>query len=160
MEETIQFTLNDHPVRMAVDGGRKLLWILRSDLNLTGCKYGCGQGYCGACTVLLDGEPVRSCLTAVREVQGKEVITIEGLARNGSLHPVQKAFIRHDALQCGFCTPGMILQAVGLLRENAQPSRSDILKSMDHSFCRCGAHRRIVLAIQSAALAVSGVKNP
>jgi aerobic-type carbon monoxide dehydrogenase small subunit (CoxS/CutS family) len=159
MEETIQFTLNDDPVRMTVDGERKLLWVLRSDLELTGCKYGCGQGYCGACTVLLDGEPVRSCRIPVRKVQGKEVVTIEGLANNGSLHPVQKAFIQHDALQCGFCTPGMILQAVGLLRENPRPSRSDILEYMDRNFCRCGSHTRIVQAIQSAALEMSGVTN-
>ena len=159
MEETIQFKLNDNRVWMTVDGERELLWILRSDLELTGCKYGCGEGYCGACTVLLDGEPVRACLTPVKKVQGKEVVTIEGLAKNGSLHPLQKAFIEHDALQCGFCTPGMVIQAIGLLRKNPQPSRSDILKYMEHNFCRCGSHTRIVLAIQSAALEMSGVKN-
>jgi aerobic-type carbon monoxide dehydrogenase small subunit (CoxS/CutS family) len=160
MEETIQFTLNGKPVRITVDGERKLLWVLRSDLELTGCKCGCGQGYCGACTVLLDGEPVRSCRIAAAKVQGTEVVTIEGLAQGESLHPVQKAFVRHDALQCGFCTPGMILQAVGLLRENPQPSRSDILKYMDGNFCRCGSHTRIVRAIQSAALEMSGGKAP
>lgn len=159
MEETIQFTLNDNPVRMTVDGERKLLWVLRSDLELTGCKYGCGQGYCGACTVLLDGQPARSCRISVKEVQGKQVVTIEGLAKNGSLHPVQKAFIQHDALQCGFCTPGMILRAVGLLRENPRPSRADILEYMDRNFCRCGSHARIVQAIQSAALEMSGGKS-
>ena len=159
MEETIQFKLNGQPVRLAVDGERELLWVLRSDLGLTGSKYGCGQGYCGACTVLVDGEPVRSCRTAVRAVRGKEVVTIEGLASNGNLHPVQKAFMEHDALQCGFCTPGMILRAVGLLRENPQPSRAEILEYMDRSLCRCGAHRRIVLAIQSAALEMRGVKS-
>ncbi len=159
MEETTQFTLNGDPVRVAVDGERKLLWVLRSDLELTGCKYGCGHGYCGACTVLMDGKPVRSCRLPVREVHGKEVVTIEGLAKNGSLHPLQKAFMEHGALQCGFCTPGMILQAAGLLRSNPQPSRSDILKHMDHNFCRCGAHTRIVLAIQSAALEMSGVRS-
>ena len=160
MEETIQFTLNGRPVRMTVDADRKLLWVLRSDLGLTGCKYGCGQGHCGACTVLLDGQPVRSCLAPLRKAQGKEVVTIEGLASNGSLHPVQKAFIEHDALQCGFCTPGMILQAVGLLRKNPQPSRSDILEFMEDNYCRCGAHRRIVLAIRSAALEMSGRRDP
>lgn len=159
MEETMRFKLNGKPVRMTVDGERELLWVLRSDLELTGCKYGCGQGHCGACTVLLDGRPVRSCRTPVRKVQGKEVVTIEGLATNGSLHPVQKAFIDLGALQCGFCTPGMILQAVGLLNENSQPSRSDILEYMDHNFCRCGAHTRIVLAIQSAAPQLSGGKS-
>lgn len=159
MEETIQFKLNGRPVRMTVDGERRLLWVLRSDLELTGCKYGCGEGDCGACTVLLDGEPVRSCRVPIKKVQGREVVTIEGLAGNGSLHPVQKAFMEHDALQCGFCTPGMILQAVGLLRKNPQPSRAEILKEMDRNFCRCGAHTRIVRAVQSAALEMRGVKN-
>lgn len=159
MEQTLQFQLNGRPVRMTVDGRRNLLWVLRSDLELTGCKYGCGQGGCGACTVLVDGEPVRSCLIPVKTVQRREVVTIEGLAKNGSLHPVQKAFIQHDALQCGFCTPGMILRAVGLLRRNPQPSRSDILKYLEHNFCRCGAHTRIVLAIQSAALEMGGVRS-
>jgi aerobic-type carbon monoxide dehydrogenase small subunit (CoxS/CutS family) len=160
MEETIQFKLNDKPVRLTGDGQRMLLWVLRSDLGLTGSKYGCGQGYCGACTVLVSGEPVRSCLTPLKEVQGKEVVTIEGLAKEGSLHPVQKAFMEHDALQCGYCTPGMILQAAGLLRKNPQPSRSDIVEYMEHNLCRCGAHGRIVLAIQSAAARMSGGKNP
>jgi aerobic-type carbon monoxide dehydrogenase small subunit (CoxS/CutS family) len=156
MEDTVRFRLNGKPVRMTVDGQRELLWVLRSDLEMTGCKYGCGQGHCGACTVLLDGQPVRSCRIPVRDAEGKEVVTIEGLATNGSLHPIQKAFIRHSALQCGFCTPGMILQAVGLLREHPRPNRSEILKYMDHNFCRCGAHTRIVEAIQSAALELSG----
>ena len=160
MEETLPFKLNGKPVRLAVDGQRKLLWVLRFDLGLTGCKCGCGQGDCGACTVLVDGEPARSCLTLVSDIQGREVVTIEGLAKEGSLHPVQKAFIEHDALQCGYCTPGMILQAVGLLRQNPRPSRSEITAYMEHNLCRCGAHARIVLAIQSAAARMSGGKNP
>ncbi len=160
MEETIQFKLNGKPVRLAVDGQRKLLWVLRSDLGLTGCKCGCGQGDCGACTVLVDGEPVRSCLLSVKDIQGREVVTIEGLAQQGSLHPVQEAFVEHDALQCGFCTPGMILQAVGLLRQNPRPSPSDIAQSMENSLCRCGAHARIILAIQSAAARMSGGSKP
>jgi aerobic-type carbon monoxide dehydrogenase small subunit (CoxS/CutS family) len=159
MEHTIQFTLNGKPVSLTADGERMLLWVLRSDLGLTGSKYGCGQGYCGACTVLVGGEPVRSCITPVKEVQGKEVVTIEGLAKNGSLHPVQQAFVEHDALQCGFCTPGMILQAVGLLRKNPQPSRTDILGALEHNFCRCGAHTRIVLAVESAARRMNGGKS-
>ncbi len=160
MEETFQFKLNGKPVRLAVDGQRKLLWVLRFDLGLTGCKPGCGQGDCGACTVLVDGEPVRSCLTPVKDVQGRDVVTIEGLAKEGSLHPVQEAFIEHDALQCGYCTPGMILQAVGLLRQNPRPSSSDIARYMEQNLCRCGAHTRIVLAIQTAAARMSGGDKP
>ena len=160
MEETIQFKLNGNPVRVAADGQRKLLWVLRCDLELTGSKCGCAEGYCGACAVLVDGEPVRSCLVPVSKVQGKEVVTIEGLAANGRLHPVQKAFVEHDALQCGYCTPGMILQAVGLLRKNPRPSRPEIVKFMDDNYCRCGAHARIIQAIQSAALELSGGKKP
>ena len=160
MAETVQFKLNGRPVQVSVDGERMLLWVLRYDLGLTGCKYGCGEGHCGACTVLLDGEPIKSCETPAKRVEGKEVVTIEGLAQNGNLHPLQEAFVEHDALQCGFCTPGMILRAAGLLRQNPQPSRSDIVKFMDHNFCRCGAHTRIIDAIQSAALRMHGGKNP
>lgn len=156
MEQAIQFTLNEKPVRLATDGERKLLWVLRYDLGLTGPKCGCGQGYCGACTVLVAGEPVRSCLMPLKDVAGREVVTIEGLARNGKLHPVQEAFMEHDAMQCGYCTPGMILEAVALLRKNPKPSRAEILKSMEDNLCRCGAHTRIVAAIESAARSMSG----
>jgi aerobic-type carbon monoxide dehydrogenase small subunit (CoxS/CutS family) len=160
MDETTEFTLNGKPVRVATDGQRKLLWVLRYDLGLTGSKVGCGQGICGACTVLVDGDPVRSCSTPVGDVKGKEVVTIEGLTRDGELHPVQKAFMEHDGFQCGFCTPGMILQAVGLLRENPRPSREEILKSMEDNLCRCGAHTRIVAAIESVAQGAAGSKGP
>jgi aerobic-type carbon monoxide dehydrogenase small subunit (CoxS/CutS family) len=160
MEQAIQFTLNGKPVRISTDGDRKLLWVLRSDLGLTGPKFGCGEAYCGACTVLVDGEPVRSCSVPVKDVQGMNVVTIEGLAQNGTLHPVQKAFMEHDALQCGFCTPGMILQAVALLRKNPKPSRAEIIKSMEQNLCRCGAHTRIVSAIESAAGSISGGATP
>jgi aerobic-type carbon monoxide dehydrogenase small subunit (CoxS/CutS family) len=156
MEETIQFTLNGNSVKRTVESERKLLWVLRFDLGITGCKCGCEQGYCGACTVLVNGEPIHSCQTTVKEVQRADVITIEGLARDGTLHPVQQAFIDHDALQCGYCTPGMILHAVGLLRKNPQPTRAAILEHMDQVFCRCGAHTRIVQAIQAAGAAMSG----
>lgn len=159
MEETIEFFVNDEPVRLKTDMDRKLLWVLRTDLGLTGTKYGCGLGICGACTVLLEDEPVRSCRTAIEKVAWKEVVTIEGLAKNGNLHPVQKAFMEHDALQCGYCTPGMILQAVGLLNKNPAPSRSEILEYMERSLCRCGAHTRIVRAIQSAASHLSGAES-
>jgi aerobic-type carbon monoxide dehydrogenase small subunit (CoxS/CutS family) len=161
MEATIEFKLNGKPVSMTVDGGRMLLWVLRCDLNLTGSKYGCGEGHCGSCTVLVDGTPVRSCQTPVADVQGKEVLTIEGLAgEDGTLHPLQKAFMEHDALQCGFCTPGMILRAVNLLQNNPQPSRTEIIQHMDQSFCRCGSHTRIVQAIESAARQMSGGAKP
>jgi aerobic-type carbon monoxide dehydrogenase small subunit (CoxS/CutS family) len=159
MAETVQFKLNGRPVHVSVDGERMLLWVLRYDLGLTGCKYGCGEGHCGACTVLVDGEPIKSCEVPIKRVEGKEVVTIEGLAQNGKLHPLQEAFVEHDALQCGFCTPGMILRAAGLLRQNPQPSRSDIVKFMEHNFCRCGAHTRIIDAIQSAAQRMQGGKH-
>jgi len=122
MRETINFKLNDKPTRLTVDGERMLLWALRSELNLTGTKFGCGEGFCGACTVLVNKKAIRSCQFPVKDVKGKEVITIEGLAKNGNLHLLQKAFIKHDALQCGFCTPGMILNAYSLLLNNPRPT--------------------------------------
>ncbi len=118
MSETIRFRLNGRPVALDVDGGRPLLWVLRTDLGLTGTKYGCGEGICGACTVLVDGEAVRSCRVAVRDVAGQDVVTIEGLARGEALHPLQEAFMVHDALQCGYCTPGMILTAYAFLKKS------------------------------------------
>jgi aerobic-type carbon monoxide dehydrogenase small subunit (CoxS/CutS family) len=156
MEETTKFKVNGKTVAATGGGERKLLWFLRTDLGLTGAKYGCGQGYCGSCTVLVDGEPVRSCRTTIESVAGREVVTIEGLAANGKLHPLQKAFMEHDALQCGYCTPGMILQAAGLLSEKPRPGEADIVDFMNRSLCRCGAHTRIVKAIQTAALEMSG----
>jgi aerobic-type carbon monoxide dehydrogenase small subunit (CoxS/CutS family) len=128
-----------------------LLWVLRTELGLTGTKSGCGEGLCGSCTVLVDGEPERACQLPMRSVAGKKVVTIEGLASNGKLHPVQAAFVEHDALQCGFCTPGMILSAYGLLLENPKPTRQEILDHMEDNLCRCGAHVRIVDAIETAA---------
>ncbi len=156
MEEVVRFTLNGKPTTLTVDSDRALLWVLRTDLGLTGAKYGCGEGHCGACTVLVDDEAVRACVVPVKQVQGKEVTTIEGLARNGKLHPLQKAFMEHDGLQCGFCTPGMILTAYSLLRDNPRPSYSEILEGMEHNLCRCGAHKRIVEAIQAAAKQMTG----
>lgn len=159
MIETVQFKLNGKAVRLSADSERMLLWVLRTDLGLTGTKFGCGQGFCGACTVLLNNKAVRSCQLLLKEVKGKEVLTIEGLAKNGSLHPLQKAFINHHAFQCGFCTSGMILTAYSLLAENPQPSREDIIQGMDENFCRCGTHTRIVRAIQSAAQEIRGGKE-
>ena len=158
MEETVRFTLNGKSTSLSVDPDRTLLWVLRTDLALTGTKYGCGEGHCGACTVLVNDEAYRSCEMTVKEVAGKSVTTIEGLG-NGTLHPVQKAFMEHDALQCGYCTPGMILTAVSLLHQNPRPSRQEIIDGMDDNLCRCGAHNRIVQAIDAAAKAMDGGKG-
>ena len=156
MIEQIQFKLNGKPIKLTVDSERKLLWVLRTDLGLTGTKYGCGESFCGACTVLVNQEAVRSCQTAVKEIQGKEVVTIEGLAANSKLHPLQKAFTEHDAMQCGYCTPGMILNAYSFLRKNPNPSEKEIIENMNDNLCRCGAHNRIIKAIQSAAKEMKG----
>jgi len=158
MEEKISFNLNGKKTEIQLDPKLTLLWVLRTQFGLTGSKYGCGIGFCGACTVLIDNEPVRSCSLAVSEVAGKKVITIEGLATNGNLHPVQKAFIEHDALQCGYCTPGMIMNAVGLLLKNPQPSEQEIIHDMEDNLCRCGAHVRIIKAVQTAAKEMKGGK--
>ncbi|MDZ7330733.1 MAG: (2Fe-2S)-binding protein [candidate division KSB1 bacterium] len=159
MEQIIKFKLNRRPVSITVDGDRMLLWVLRTDFGLTGAKYGCGEGFCGSCTVLVDGQAVRSCQTPVKAVQGREVITIEGLARNGKLHPLQEAFMKHDAMQCGFCTPGMILNAYSLLRKNNKLSVEQIKAGMEDNLCRCGAHPRIVEAILDAAAQMKGGKR-
>jgi aerobic-type carbon monoxide dehydrogenase small subunit (CoxS/CutS family) len=156
MFETIRFKLNRKPTVMTVDGERKLLWVLRSDFGLTGAKYGCGEGLCGACTVLINNKATRSCQVPMKEIKGREVITIEGLVRDGKLHPLQKAFMEHDALQCGFCTSGMIMNAYGLLLEKDQPTETEIIQGMNDNLCRCGAHVRIVQAIQSAARELKG----
>lgn len=154
--ETIDLKINRKPVSLSVDPERMLLWVLRSDLGLTGTKYGCGQAQCGACTILVNEKAVRSCVTPVKAVAGKEVLTIEGLAENGVLHPLQRAFVEHDALQCGFCTSGMILNAYSLLRENPQPSDAEIIRGMDRNLCRCTSYVRVIRAIRSAA---AGLKS-
>ena len=156
MIEEIQFKLNGKPVKLTVDSERKLLWVLRTDLGLTGTKYGCGESFCGACTVLVNHEAVRSCQTTVKEIKSKEVVTIEGLAVGSKLHPIQKAFTEHDAMQCGYCTPGMILNAYSFLRKNPDPSEKEIIENMNDNLCRCGAHTRIIKAIQSAAKEMKG----
>lgn len=156
MQEVVRFTLNGKPTALTVDSDRVLLWVLRTDLELTGPKFGCGQGFCGACTVLLDGQAVRACQIAVKAVQGKDLMTIEGLARNGTPHPLQRAFAQHDALQCGFCTPGMILTAYSLLRDKPNPSDAEIAEGMEGNLCRCGAHKRIIEAIRAAAAEMRG----
>ena len=158
MEETISFQLNGKKTDALLDPTETLLWVLRNHFGLTGTKYGCGMGLCGACTVLIDNEAVRSCTIPVGDVKGKNVVTIEGLATNGELHPVQKAFIDHDALQCGYCTPGMIMNATGLLLKNPSPSTDQIKEGMETNFCRCGAHVRIVAAVETAAAEMKGGK--
>ena len=159
MIETINFQLNQRPVSLAVDGERKLLWVLRTDLGVTGPKYGCGKALCGACAVILNQKAVRSCQVPVKEVKGQRVLTVEGLAGNGTLHPLQKAFMEHNALQCGFCTPGMIMNAYGLLMENPMPTEKEIIQGMNDNLCRCGAHVRIIRAIQQAAKEMGGKRG-
>jgi len=156
MPEQIQFTLNGKPVQLTVNGERKLLWVLRTDLGLTGTKYGCGENLCGACTVIINNEAVRSCQTMVKEVRDKEVLTIEGLSKEGVLHPLQKAFADHDALQCGYCTPGMIMNAYAFLHKNLHPTTAEIIGAMDDNLCRCGAHQRIIQAVQTAYQKMEG----
>ena len=155
MEETVQFKLNGKQTKLSVDTDRTLLWVLRTDLEQTGTKYGCGEGICGACTILLNGQAMRSCQMTVKDIVGKEVTTIEGFG-DGQLHPIQKAFMDHDAFQCGYCTSGMILTAYSLLKNNPHPSASDIITGMDDNLCRCGAHQRIVEAVQTAAKEMKG----
>jgi aerobic-type carbon monoxide dehydrogenase small subunit (CoxS/CutS family) len=156
MTRTVRFTLNGKPVGPSVDDARMLLWVIRTELGLTGTKFGCGEGYCGACTVLVDGEPVRSCQTPVKTVEGKKVLTIEGLEKDGRLHPLQEAFARNDALQCGYCTPGMILTALAFLRSNPKPTAEEVSESLEGNLCRCGTHHRIIPAVLEAAAALQG----
>jgi len=156
MAKTIRFRLNGQQKTLTLDRKRMLLWVLRTDFSLTGAKYGCGEGFCGACTVLVNDEAVRSCQFPAEDVDGKEVFTIEGLTKNGKFHPLQEAFIKHDALQCGFCTPGMILTAFSLLLKNSDPSRKNIAEALENNLCRCGAHNRIVQAVQTAASGMKG----
>ena len=151
MRETIRFRLNGRPTTLEVEGERKLLWVLRTDLGLTGTKYGCGESVCGSCTVIVDGEPIRSCQFPVRDVQGKEVLTIEGLAHGEQLHPLQEEFAERGALQCGYCTPGMIMNAYGLLLANRSPSHSEIVEGMEGNLCRCSAYKRIIEAVEAAS---------
>jgi aerobic-type carbon monoxide dehydrogenase small subunit (CoxS/CutS family) len=156
MQETISFHINGNETVLKTDPAQTLLWVLRNHFSMTGTKYGCGSGFCGACTVIIDKEAVRSCSIPISDVAGKNIITIEGLAKDGKLHPVQQAFVDHDAFQCGYCTPGMIMNAVALLMRNPKPSREQIVKGMEDNFCRCGAHIRIIKAIETAAIKIEG----
>jgi aerobic-type carbon monoxide dehydrogenase small subunit (CoxS/CutS family) len=152
----VSFTLNGKPTRLTVDETRPLLWVLRDDLGLTGTKFGCGEAVCGACTVIVNREAVRSCATPVGDVEGKQVVTIEGLAKGDRLHPIQEAFVEHVAYQCGYCTPGMIMEAYAMLLKNPKATRADIVTGLDSHLCRCGAHVRIVKAVETAATAMKG----
>jgi aerobic-type carbon monoxide dehydrogenase small subunit (CoxS/CutS family) len=157
MKDSISFQLNGKPIRLDVDGDRTLLWVLRTDLGLTGTKYGCGESLCGACTVVVGKEAVRSCQVPVKAVRGKAVTTIEGLEQNGKLHPLQEAFADTGGLQCGFCTPGMIMNAFALLLKTPKPTRSQIRAGMEDNLCRCAAHHRIVQAIERVSTLARGV---
>ena len=149
----MELVINGARRRIDTDPERPLLWVLRNEFDLTGAKYGCGEGQCGACTVLLDGVAHRSCTTPVGSAVGKRITTIEGLADGERLHPVQEAFIECDAMQCGYCTPGMILASVALLRKNPAPSDEEIRAGLDGNICRCGTYNKIVSAVQKAAKA-------
>ena len=151
MPNVTTLNVNGKKLRVDVDSQTPLLYVLRDQLNLTGTKYGCGEAKCGACTVLVEGQHMRSCVTPVGRVSGKQVTTIEGVEKDGKLSPLQEAFLKADALQCGYCTSGMILAATALLNKNAKPSRDEIVKHMDANICRCGTYARIVNAIEIAA---------
>ena len=152
----MELVVNQKHYRLQVDPDRMLLWVLRDELELTGSKYGCGEGQCGACTVLIDGQATRSCITTVGAAAGKKITTIEGLEKGGRLHPIQESFLEADALQCGYCTPGMIMSGVALLAKNPNPTEQEIVQFMQGNVCRCGAYPRIVTAIRKAARAMKG----
>ncbi|MGE5588981.1 MAG: (2Fe-2S)-binding protein [Clostridia bacterium] len=148
---TVSFKVNGRPVEAEVSAGDRLIDVLREGLRLTGTKEGCGIGECGACTVLLDGKAVNSCLVPALQVEGCEVETVEGLAKDGRLHPLQEAFIDHTAVQCGFCTPGMLMSAAALIRENPRPTREEIARAISGNLCRCTGYHQIISAIEDAA---------
>jgi aerobic-type carbon monoxide dehydrogenase small subunit (CoxS/CutS family) len=156
VKEIVNFTLNGEAVALETDADRKLLWVLRTDLEKTGTKYGCGEGFCGSCTVLVDGVAVRSCLVDLDYIKGKDVTTIEGLAVGGDLHPLQREFFERGAYQCGYCTPGMIMNAHGLLQANQNPTHDEIVQGMENNLCRCSAYKRIIEAIEAYAGANGG----
>ena len=150
MERTVSFNLNGKPVSVATDDERMLLWVLRGNLGVTSTRFGCGEGLCGACTVVVEREAVRACVTPLKAVAGKRVLTLEGIGQNG-LHAIQQAFLSHHAFQCGYCTPGMIMNAYALLQSTPHPTAEQIARHMEDNLCRCGAHGRILEAIEEAA---------
>jgi aerobic-type carbon monoxide dehydrogenase small subunit (CoxS/CutS family) len=151
MARVTALNVNGKKLTLDVDSTVSLLSVLRNDLDLTGSKYGCGEGQCGACTVLLDGQPIRSCTTQVGRAAGKQIVTIEGLEKDGKLHPLQEAFIKADAMQCAYCTSGMIMSASALLSKTPKPTKDDIISGMNGNICRCGTYQRIIEAIQIAS---------
>ena len=156
MAATTEVHVNGTVRRVDADPERSLLSVLRDDLDLTGSKSGCGEGRCGACTVLIDGKATRSCLTALGDCEGKQVTTIEGLERDGRLHPLQQAFLDAGALQCGYCTAGMVMSGVALLNRNPEPTAPEIVRAMEGNICRCGTYARIVLALRQAGAVMKG----
>jgi aerobic-type carbon monoxide dehydrogenase small subunit (CoxS/CutS family) len=156
MFKSMELQVNGTTHNLQTEPERSLLSVLRDELDLTGCKYGCGEGQCGACTVLVDGRAVRSCITPVVSTAGKPITTIEGLEKDGQLHPLQEAFIELGAMQCGYCIPGMIMSGIGLLRKNPNPTESEILNFMEGNLCRCGTYPRILAAIRLAVEAQKG----
>ncbi len=159
MSQTVRFKVNGDERSVATDPDRRLLDVLREDLHLTGTKYGCGEGQCGACAVYVDGEPARSCLLPVSSVAGKSITTIEGLARGDTLHPVQQAFLEEGAMQCGYCMSGMILGAAALLRQKPDPTDEEIVAGMNGHLCRCNGYVKIVKAVRRAAVAMRGERH-
>jgi aerobic-type carbon monoxide dehydrogenase small subunit (CoxS/CutS family) len=156
---SLTLTVNGKPQRVDAPGEEPLLAVLRNRLDLTGTKYGCGEGQCGACTVLVDGQATTSCNTKLSEVTGKKIVTVEGLAQNGKLHPVQAAFLEAEAFQCGYCTPGMVVACVGLLQSNASPTADDVAGALARNVCRCGTYPRILQAVQIAAKSSTAAKG-
>jgi isoquinoline 1-oxidoreductase alpha subunit len=156
MARVTSLLVNGSSRQVDADRESSLLSVLREQLDLTGTKYGCGEGQCGACTVLVDGVPLRSCVTPAGDAEGKSITTIEGLAKNGKLHPLQEAFLAEEAMQCAYCTSGMIMSAAGLLGTDANPSESKIRDFLDGNICRCGTHPRVVAAVQRAARTMKG----
>jgi carbon-monoxide dehydrogenase small subunit len=159
MKRKIRLLVNEQEYELLVGPNKTLLDVLRDDLGLTGTKRGCDSGECGACTVLLEGIPVLSCITLACEVEGKRIQTIEGMAKDGELHPVQKAFVEYGAIQCGFCTPGMVLSAVALLKRNKTPNTAEIKKAISGNLCRCTGYIKIIEAIQKAASSLPSEKE-
>lgn len=158
MDTGVSFVLNGKPVTVRSPRDRMLVWVLRDELGLTGTKVGCEVGLCGACTVLVDSEAIPSCSTSLGDIAGKSVLTVEGLAQNGKLDPVQKAFQDHHAFQCGYCTSGMILAAWALLKKKPKATRAEIVEALEGNLCRCGAHVRILDAVESAAKVLGGAR--